>query len=183
MKILKFTFLTTVILTLGTLFYSCSDDDSLNPISPKDREDTTIGLIYPSTNETGYTISLQGEDVNYSVKSEKDEIVIAEMISTTDLNLKAVSLGETTVTITDNSQNKLVLTVKVDYLSYSFIVKKHDVTVIGGDLTKNEKKEISETKLLNTPVKVGGGYKFIFTDKTNNKGKAIVYTNTLEVKA
>lgn len=54
----------------------------------------------------------------------------------------------------------------------------HDVSVIGGGLTGNEVKAIRKQELVRIPVKVGGGYKFIFTDAPNNKGEAVIYPET-----
>lgn len=164
--------------TIGCIFVSCSDDDDTKPISLKNIEDTTISLFYP--NETKYSITIQGGDGNYSVKSANEEVVKAEMISAIDVSFTVIGLGETKVTITDNSQNSLVLTVIVDYETHKYIVLKYDVRVEGGDLTENEKKAIIEKQLSKMPVKVGGGYKFIFTDMPNAKGKLIYYTDKYE---
>ncbi|MBK5722689.1 pilus assembly protein N-terminal domain-containing protein [Dysgonomonas sp. Marseille-P4677] len=161
---------------LSLCLFSCSDDDNVKPITLVDRDETTISLYYPRA--TGYGFPLQGGDGNYSVKSNNDKVITAEMISPIDLSLTAVGIGETTVVITDNSQNMLVLNISVNYETHRFIVKQHDIRVFGGDLTENEKKEISENCLAEIPVKVNGGYEFIFTDVANNKGKAIIYTDS-----
>lgn len=176
MKTFKFLLLIAAVLTSGTIFFACSDDDDLKPITLKDREETTISLYYP--NNTGYSFPIEGGDGNYSVKSSDNDVVKAEMISPFDFGLEIVGIGETTVTVTDNSQNSLTLNVVVDYESHSFAIKQHDVTVVGDDLTENEKKAIREAELTRIPVKVGGGYKFIFTDLENGKGKAVIYTDT-----
>ncbi|MDR2920235.1 MAG: hypothetical protein LBV72_12840 [Tannerella sp.] len=176
MKTFKFLLLIAAVLTTGTIFFACSDDDDLKPITLKYLEDTTISLYYP--NNTGYSFPVEGGDGHYSVKSSDNDVVKAEMISPIDFRLEIVGIGETTVTVTDNSQNSLTLNVVVDYESHSFAIKQHDVTVVGDGLTENEKKAIREAQLARIPVKVGGGYKFIFTDPENGKGKAIIYTDT-----
>lgn len=177
MRAFKYMLLTTVILSLGNLFFACSDDDDdLKPITLKDQEDTTISFSYP--NDTKYSFPVQGGDGNYSVQSGDEGVVKAEMISVIDFRLEIIGLGETTVAVTDNSNNSLVLNVVVDYTTHGFSIRLHDIAVIGDDLTGNEKKAIGEAQLVRIPVKVGGGYKFIFTDPDNNKGKAIIYTDT-----
>lgn len=153
---------------------SCSDDDDSKPITLKDEEETTITMIYSGTT-TGYTFSLQGGNGNYFVKSGDEDVVTAEMINSVDFRIKAVNVGKTTVTITDNSQNTLVLNVIVDYETRNFKIKLHDVIVIGDDLTTNEKKAIQGKVYANIPVKIGGGYKFIHTDIETGNGKVIVY--------
>lgn len=172
---MKTKFLFLFLLSLCLL--SCSDDDNIKPITLKDQDETTIRLWYPTN--TGYSFPLQGGDGHYSVKSGNDKVVIAEMISSIDLSLKAVGIGETTVTITDNSQNTLTLIINVTYETERFVVKKNDIIVLGGDLTDNEKKAIREKYIAEIPVKVNGGYEFIFTDLPNRKGKAIVYADNI----
>lgn len=132
--------------------------------------------MYP--NDTKYSFPIQGGDGNYSVKSENEDIVKVNMISTIDFSIEIIGLGETKIAITDNSQNSLILNVIVDYETHSYIVKQQNVKVVGGDLTENQKNAIIEAQLAKIPVKVDGGYKFIFTDRLNGKGEAIIYTDT-----
>ncbi|MBK5722699.1 hypothetical protein JGH11_17640 [Dysgonomonas sp. Marseille-P4677] len=95
-----------------------------------------------------------------------------------NLSLEVKGLGTTKITITDKSQNSLTLDVIVDYLTYNFVVVKHDILIVGGNLTENEKKAISEEYLTEIPVKVGGGYRFIFTDLWHSEGgEALIYTD------
>ncbi|MFV0535890.1 MAG: hypothetical protein ACK5M3_00795 [Dysgonomonas sp.] len=159
---------------LSVLFFSCSDDNTI-PITLKDKEGTTIRLTYLNENE--YSFPLQGGDGNYSVKSNDDKVVKAKMISAIDFRLTIIAVGETTVSITDNSQNTLVLNVVVDYLTNKFVIVKHNIEIVGGDLTENEKQAIKEKYLAEIPVKVGGGYKFIYTD-VFNESKAVIYPDT-----
>lgn len=161
--------------TVIVLILSSCNDDNPSPISLKDREDRTIRLTYPNENE--YSFSLQGGDGNYSVKVVDDKVVKAEMVSAVDFRLKVIAIGETTVTIMDNSQNRLVLNIIVDYLTNRFVIVKHDIEIVGGDLTENEKQAIKEKYLAEIPVKEGGGYKFIYTE-TSNDSKAIIYPDT-----
>lgn len=175
----KITIILIIISILFSGFSSCSDDDNITPITLKDYEGTIIMLLYPSSSEDGTSFILEGGDGSYSVKSGDDKIVTAVMSSATELRLKAISVGETTITITDNANNMLVLDISTDYKTHNFIVKKHDIEIIGGDLTENEKKAISEKYIAEIPVNVDGGYKFIYTDIANNKGKTIIYPKLL----
>lgn len=171
-----------ITLSLGVLLFACSDDDVLKPIALKNSNETTLRLNYP--NNTEYYLSLQGGDGNYSVKSGNEKVVVAEMISSTDLSLKAVRIGQTTVIITDNSQNTLTLDIKVEYEMHNFVVEKHDIHIHGGDLTENEKKAIKEKHLAEIPVEVGGGCKFVLIDQPGGGyiGNATIYPNIFEVK-
>lgn len=184
MKTIKFTIVAILLLNIG-LFVACSDDDNISPITLKDYEEVepNINLVYPA--ETGeYHFRIQGGDGNYSVTTNNPEIISPEIIqlsefSASDINLKmkVLGIGNAKITITDKSQNSLILNVTADYLTQKFIVKKHEITIIGGDLTENEKKAISEKHLADIPAKVNGGYKFIYTDRTNNRGITIIYPN------
>lgn len=179
MKNLKTSIITNVVLAISILFYSCSDDDKIiSPIRLKDKI-TTINLTYSfSSDEADYYHLIEGGDGNYSVESDNNTIVSAEYLAPIkSLSLKVYGLGETTVTITDQSSNKLILTVVVDYRKECRVVKKHDIHIWGDDLTENEKKTISEEYLAQIPVKVGGGYDFIYNNVSNLKGKAIIYTD------
>lgn len=168
----------TAILLFALHIMSCSDDEDFKPITLKDDSRTTITMYYPAVT-SGYSYSLEGGDGNYSIQSENNEIVTAEMISSADFRLKAINVGETTVTIEDNSQNKLILNIQVDYESHTYVIKNHDITIIGDDLTTNEKKAIREKYLAEIPVEAGGRYQFIYSDIANKKGDAFIYKSTL----
>lgn len=158
-------------------FTGCNDDNGLTSITLTDREDSNIKMVYRGEVTSEYSFSLQGGDGYYSVRSDNEEVVAAEMI-TSNLHLMPTGIGETIVTVTDNSQNTLVLNVQVDYETLSLVIAHNDVSVTGDDLTGNEVKAIRELQLAQIPVNVGGGYKFIYTDSPNGKGIAIVYPET-----
>lgn len=166
--------LLTGVLLLITCFTSCNDEEKLRPIELKDIDGTAITIRFNSE-APAHSFALQGGDGNYKIESGNKEVVTAEMISSIDFRLEAKNIGETTVTIIDNSQNTLTLSVSIEYESHSFVIKSHDVFITGDDLTENEKKAIREEQLAEIPVKVGGGYEFIFTDYKTGKGKAIFY--------
>ncbi|MCL1937756.1 MAG: hypothetical protein FWF52_05095 [Candidatus Azobacteroides sp.] len=168
-----------VLLALFIISFAGCSSDNLSPITLKSQDDTTIYMrLTYFTIENGYIFPLQGGDGSYSVKSNNDKIVTAEMASPVDLHLMPIDIGETTVTITDNSQNILILNIRVDYETRNCVVRSCDVTIFGDDLAENEKKEIREKQLAEIPVKVGGGYKFIYTDAPARKGKAVIYADT-----
>lgn len=179
MKTIKFLILAITAITISSIFCACDNDDELTPIKLKDYDDTTIKIIYQNDLNVGYII--EGGDGKYSVTSDNTEIVTAEIINTkmlgTDINLRleVKGLGSTKITITDKSQNSLILDISIDYEKLSYTVVAHDILISGDELTENEKKAISEEYLSEMPVKVGGGYTFIFTDI--NKGEALIYTD------
>lgn len=111
---------------IGVLFFiicftGCNDDDKLNPIELKDITETNITILF-NTETPVHTYTLQGGDGNYKIKSENSEIVTAELISPINFRLEAKSIGEATVTITDNSQNILKLSIYIKYESHRFVI-------------------------------------------------------------
>jgi hypothetical protein len=91
-------------------FVGCNDDNGLEPITMTDREDLNIMMIYRGEETSEYVFSLQGGDGNYSIRSGNREVVDAWMV-TSNLHFKPTGIGETIVTVTDNSQNALVLNI------------------------------------------------------------------------
>ena len=180
MKLFKTIALFIILLLVGATFDSCSDDDDNDKIQPIRINDglVGIGLSYPSN---PYICNLTGGDGNYTVESNDKEVVTVEMNSSVDFKINVIALGETTITITDQSQNTETLSVTVDYRNDKFAVKHLDITIVG-DLTENEKKAISEKYLSQVPVKVNGGYKFIYSEAPYDKGTVTIYPDVYEDK-
>jgi hypothetical protein len=179
MKSVKTTGLTGVLIFLFLVSLAGCSDDKMQPITLMYEEDTSLKLYLGG--EGKYNFPLRGGDGSYTVKSSNDKIVTAEMQSSIDLLITVKDLGEAIVTITDNSQNILVLNIQVDYSTETIVIRELDVTIVGDDLTEDEKKAIREKQLARIPVKVGGGYQFINmeyeSDPYSWKGKAIIYTD------
>lgn len=112
MKRLKTITLFITLLLLGSTFYSCTDNITL-----EDGE-TSLSLFYPSFDKI-YT--LKGGDHNYSIKSNNEEVVVVEMSSKSKFNVKVIGLGETTITVTDQSNNTLNLDVNVGYQTFMIL--------------------------------------------------------------
>ena len=164
--------LATVLIFLCSLVISSCSNDELAPISLKNRETANIKLNYPN-NQT-YSFPLQGGDGNYEISCDKPEIIETKMISSCDISIKALALGEAIITVRDQSGNTLDIHVIVDYYTDNYIVSKQDI-LLTGDLKDSEKQAIKEKALATIPVKTGGGYKFIYTDAEIARGKVLVY--------
>lgn len=172
--------LATVLIFLCSLVISSCSNDELAPISLKNRETANIKLNYPN-NQT-YSFPLQGGDGNYEISCDKPEIIETKMISSCDISIKALALGEAIITVRDQSGNTLDIHVIVDYYTDNYIVSKQDI-FLTGDLKDSEKQTIKEKALATIPVKIGGGYKFIYTDAEIARGKVLVYQEKFGDKA
>ncbi len=172
--------LATVLIFLCSLVISSCSNDELAPISLKNRETANIKLNYPN-NQT-YSFPLQGGDGNYEISCDKPEIIETKMISSCDISIKALALGEAIITVRDQSGNTLDIHVIVDYYTDNYIVSKQDI-LLTGDLKDSEKQTIKEKALATIPVKTGGGYKFIYTDAEIARGKVLVYQEKFGNKA
>lgn len=172
--------LATVLIFLCSLVISSCSNDELAPISLKNRETANIKLNYPN-NQT-YSFPLQGGDGNYEISCDKPEIIETKMISSCDISIKALALGEAIITVRDQSGNTLDIHVIVDYYTDNYIVSKQDI-LLTGDLKDSEKQTIKEKALATIPVKTGGGYKFIYTDAEIARGKVLVFQEKFGDKA
>ena len=66
------------------------------------------------------------------------------MISSCDISIKALALGEAIITVRDQSGNTLDIHVIVDYYTDNYIVSKQDI-LLTGDLKDSEKQTFKET--------------------------------------
>ena len=170
--------LTTILFSLSMiLISSCSEDDGFAPISLKDRDGSNIKLHYPGTQVMSYP--LQGGDGNYTMTCDKPEVVEAKLVTGIDtpekvLELTALTLGNAVIIITDQSDHSLIINIKVDYYTEEFAVNNYDV-FLTGNLDESDKKTITEKAVVTIPVKVGGGYKLVYTDAEEAKGKVFMY--------
>ena len=135
--------LATVLIFLCSLVISSCSNDELAPISLKNRETANIKLNYPN-NQT-YSFPLQGGDGNYEISCDKPEIIETKMISSCDISIKALALGEAIITVRDQSGNTLDIHVIVDYYTDNYIVSKQDI-LLTGDLKDSESISYNTSK-------------------------------------
>lgn len=154
-----------------TLYYSIINDKP-NPI-----ENNQINLLFPTSDRT--QLIIMGGDGNYTV-SNLDETVVNVTIESKHINITPLSTGNTTVTITDNSGGLYTLNINILYRKLNFIIDKQDVIVIGDRLSEAQKTDIQQKTILTFPVKVNGGFTFIY-DLGEHKGHALVYEDKYDV--
>ncbi len=154
-------------------FTSCKKNSDDKPLSLHQIKNNATNLYYGS--KGGVTII--GGDGNYSFSCESS-LLKAEMTQSNYLSLEPLGVGNAIVTIKDSSGDSYILNVTVTYKSEKVVVSKLDATVVGDNMTVGSQKELKEKALATIPVKVGGGYKFVYTegeDKDKVKGNVFIY--------
>lgn len=171
-----------ILLSFLTMCCVSCDKDNTESIKLNVEGNSTV-LLYPSNNDKHH-ITVMGGDGNYTVECDNEKTLAAKIIFENSskvhcLELEPLSVGTATIIIEDKSGNSYQLNVSVKNLSYSFRVIKHDVEVIGDNLTINEQNAIKESALTSFPVEVGGGYKFVYVDKSHTQGDVFIYPNVI----
>ena len=165
---MRFKFLSCALLVLFSTFSLTScDKDTEEPLALHDVENNSLELYYGA--KGGVTIV--GGDGNYSFSTESP-LIKAEMTHSNYVLFEALNVGDAAVTITDQSGHSCVLKIHIGYYSMNIVVVKLDATVVGDNMTVGEQKELKEKALATIPVKVGGGYKFVYTGKVNSSSSA-----------
>jgi len=170
---LKFKSIPSILVILFSTFCwtSCNKDSNGEPLSLHQIENNSIQLYYGSNG--GVTII--GGDGKYSFSCES-QLLKAEMTYSNYISFEPLGVGDATVTIKDSSGDSYILKVTITYKTEKIIVSKLDATVTGDNMTVGKQKELKEKALLTIPVKVGGGYKFVYTESEDlDKTKGIVY--------
>lgn len=152
---------------------SCNKDSDKEPLSLHQIKDNATKLYYGS--KGGVTII--GGDGKYSFSSESP-LLKAEMTYSNYILFEPLGVGDATVTIKDSSGDSYILKVTIQYKTEKIVVSKLNATVVGDNMTVGNQKELKEKALATIPVKVGGGYKFVYTeseDLEQAKGMVFIY--------
>ena len=178
MKIKTISTLSSILLLAFSLFCitSCNKDEPLPPIA-LDVEDHSIVLKYPRSEK--HVISIVGGDGNYTASCDKPSVLDVEVSDDMkEIYLTVKSIGEATITITDQSNNSYTLYATTIYIKTQLVIEEQSVVVIGDKLTLAQKKEIEEKAMLTLPAKEGGRYVLIYTNEGDyNKGQAFIYAD------
>lgn len=170
-----------LISVLLVILTGCSKDDDNKPIQlhydiyndkPNPVEDNLVSLLFPASGKTQLIIF--GGDGHYAI-SNSDETVVNVTMESMHINITPLSTGNSTITITDNSGGLYTLNIKVLYRKSNFIIDKQDVVVIGDKLSEAQKTEIQQKAALTLPVKVNGGFSFIYNLYPQKGGEVSIY--------
>ncbi|WP_139785047.1 hypothetical protein [Parabacteroides sp. Marseille-P3160] len=163
----------TLFILFSTFGWMSCDKDTNEPLSLHEVENNTIQLHYGS--KGGITII--GGDGIYSFSCESP-LLKAEMTYNNYILFEPLGVGDATVTIKDSSGESYVLNVTIAYKTENIIVSKLDATVVGDAMTVAEQKELKAKALATIPVKIGGGYKFVYTEgeeQDETEGVVFIY--------
>lgn len=178
---MKLTKLLRILLLL--IFITSCNKEGIEPITLHYVENNSISMVYPNTDK--HSISIIGGDGKYSVSCNNVSVLEVELVQEKKMILlKPQSIGNAIVTISDESGHSYLLNVNIYYSVLSLIVEKQDVIVIGDKLSEVQKAEIQQKAILTLPVKVNGGFKFIYNnDKELNKGQVFIYKENYNINA
>gem|GEM_PF-257287 len=163
----------TLLVLFSTFGLASCDKESDKPLSLDLVKNNSTKLYYGS--KGGVTII--GGDGKYSFSCESP-LLKAEMTYSNYISFVPLGVGDATVTIKDSSGDSYILKVTIVYKAQKIVVSKLDATVIGDAMTVGEQKELKEKALATIPVKVGGGYKFVYTegeDLEQTKATVFIY--------
>lgn len=156
---------------------SCNKE-GIEPITLHYVENNSIDMVYPNADR--HSISVIGGDGKYSASCNNVSVLDVELVQEKKMILlKPLSIGDAIVTITDKSGNSYALKVNVYYSELNLIVDRQDVIVIGDKLSEVQKIDIEQKAALTLPVKVSGGFKFVYNNSEEvNKGQVFIYNDT-----
>ncbi|MFA6727619.1 MAG: hypothetical protein WCS17_05310 [Prevotella sp.] len=163
---------------LPILSFTSCNKDSNEQLSLHQVENNEIELYYGSIGG----VTIVGGDGIYSFTCESP-LLKAEMTHSNYILFEPLGVGEARVRISDSSGDSYILKVKMNYKSEKIVVGKLGVTVVGDNMTIGDQKELKEKALATIPVKVGGGYKFTYTEsdeKEVTKGVVLIYPEKVD---
>ncbi len=161
MKTLQFK--SIAILVFVAFAVACSNEkDEDNSLRLPSFEDNKITLLYPDGKGS---IAIAGGVQPYSVHCDSEILKVYMDKDPNYFKYEVRGVGETPIKISDASGQSLVLDALIRYNEWSVEITEHSVSVEGDDMTIAAQNELKEKVLTSIPVKVGGGYKFIFTEK------------------
>lgn len=171
------------IFLLSGCLISCDKDDNkkLQPIEAISiKGNSTLNLenrflFLSPFNSEGLTYQIKGGDGNYAVTGSTNSEKILEIVFNGEfLTLTPKSVGETAVSIKDQSDNDLLLYVKIQYHTVTYALSdSYQPYVAGENITMKEKKEIEEDIKPAFPNRTN--YEFTFTTAENNSGIVTIY--------
>lgn len=173
--------LINLIWIVAFILSSCSKDENENNQiilhysiinnKPNPIENNQINILFPTSDKI--QLIIMGGDGNYTV-SNSDEIVVDVRRKNNFIDITPISIGSSIITVIDNSGNSYTLNIKVHYRELNLKVDKQDIIVIGDKLSETQKAEIEQKVALTLPVKINGGFSFIY-DLNDRKGHVLIF--------
>ena len=95
------------------------------------------------------------------------------------IRLTPLQLGDATVVVRDGSGEVYRLNIHIDYRKEIWTIDGVESVVTGAGLSEEEREAIRNEALATMPVKPGGGYELIYTEKEENSGTVLLYPETI----
>lgn len=189
--------ISNIILTLlctMTLF-SCDEEggESWYPYPEYEHDDNNITVHYNDTHNTPRdslqifvptndksVLYIKGGDKNYTITPPETDLLNVTLEQGYILVIEPLKIGSVEIPIMDGANHSYLLKVEMSYYTTNLIVTRTEIVIKGEGLTELEKEEIKEKALKTIPVKVEGGYKFIYTElskKDTSGGVVSIYPN------
>ena len=130
-----------------------------------------LTLSYPHA--TGYNFCITGGSGHYKISYENPEVAQIELYNENYIKVIPTQIGGTKLYVTDELNNSVIYDIHFAYseLKYTVCYLYFEIT---GDITDEQKQEITSKVVSNLPQK-GGGYKFVYLDEERKSGNAFIY--------
>lgn len=135
----------------------------------------TVSLIKFTDGEQ-FNIKGGNGKYNTEIRSDDDNICIEDSYTTIKniLTLKPVSDGECFLYISDVEKNSARFIIQVKNLDKLYSVKEIRAIADGGELTRNEIKQIEESLYRKAIVGIGGRFNFHYSNKNFDSGELTI---------
>lgn len=163
------------VILLAIALFSCGKVKH-EPIELIQVKNNTVNLIH--IDPMSYSLAISGGDGTYSATCSDDKVLQVSVVEG-HLMLQPKGVGQAEVVISDGAGNSYKLSIGIRYDEESFTVVSCQANVVGSMLTTEQVKEVEQKALATIPVKVNGGYKFVYNDNKANKGKLTIYPQKL----
>ena len=166
---------------MSSLLASCSDEEgSTQPIHLEDEnpnvvfnnEDPAITLLAYRMENCTYLI--RGGVGRYTVQSSNEQVATA-LCDGSKLVVTPVGVGQATITISDGTEQRYYLSVKVGYPYYQYAVIDRRVVLRGEGLSADDQAAL-QAEMLNAPIgpAVIGSYGLIYQEEEYTQGTLLM---------
>ncbi|MCD8193203.1 MAG: hypothetical protein LUD74_01360 [Tannerellaceae bacterium] len=137
------------------------DNEKETPLQIMGADDNHLTLYHPNVEEGCVTI--EGGVRPYAVSCESDILDVHMEKWPNAFNYQTRGVGQTQVKVTDALGKSIFVDIDIRYREERYEVIKHDVIIVGDQMTLAAQTELKEKVLAYIPVQESGFYTFIYT--------------------